>query len=105
MASGARKAQFFRTAIRSPPGRSVGLLCSAMLRIRCSLLVEYLEELLDPLERLFLPLAGVDHAIAITLQRFRLRFSSLPGRNVAATASGPTSSLTIPRRLQSSLSL
>ena len=38
---------------------------------RALLLVQDLQEFLDPLERLLMPLTGVDHAIAIALQRFR----------------------------------
>ena len=66
---------------------------------RALLLVKDLQD--SSTQRLLMPLSGVYDAIAIALQRFRFDFSLAgPGRNGAATASGPTSSSTIPRRLQ-----
>ena len=43
-------------------------------------LVQDLQEFLDPFERLVVPLAGVDHAIAIARQRFRLGFAQSAGQ-------------------------
>ena len=44
------------------------------------LLVQDLQEFLDPFERLVVPVAGVDHAIAIARQRFRLGFAQSAGQ-------------------------
>jgi len=43
-------------------------------------LVQDLQEFLDPFERLVVPVAGVDHAIAIARQRFRLGFAQSAGQ-------------------------
>ena len=48
-----------------------------------TLLVQNLQKSFDPLERIFKPFRGIDHAIAIPLQRLRLRFkfAQSPGQN------------------------
>ena len=68
-------------------------------------LIQKVEELLDLSEWSLATRVEIDEPIAVTLQRSPFDFRNLPGRRVAATASGPTSSLTIPLRLQSILSL
>jgi hypothetical protein len=69
------------------------------------LLVQQLKEVAYSFERLRIAIADIDHSIAIALQRLRSRFAKPTREERRRNSSGPTSSLIMPRPLQSSLSL
>ena len=63
-----------------------------------------LQEGMDAIEGALCPFIDVKDSIFGLFQGFPIRLGKWPGRNVAATASGPTSIRKIPRILHSSLS-
>src|SRR4029453_1653668 len=80
---GRRHVGHARRLVREAPGRRSRSRTGADAELRrwgALLPVQDLQEFLDPLERLLMPLVGIHYAIAIALQRFRFGLAQPAGK-------------------------